>query len=172
MEENNCPPDSVTYNELVAAYVRAGFSEEGAATIDKIPQKGVLPNAITYTTVIDAFGKAGKVDKALSLFKQMKKSGCVPNVSTYTPRERMLSLCKSPAEWTTDNLESNFTPEEHNLGDKHVVIIIIDENPYAILPNVKNDMHQESGLHYNYNQWQLRSAQLDNLFCMDKDREN
>ncbi|KAK1366802.1 hypothetical protein POM88_042363 [Heracleum sosnowskyi] len=77
-----------------------------------------------------------------------------------------LSLCKSPAEWTTDNLESNFTPEEHNLGDKHVVIIIIDENPYAILPNVKNDMHQESGLHYNYNQWQLL-ADRPSLSCTD-----
>ncbi|KAJ1399251.1 Tetratricopeptide-like helical domain superfamily [Sesbania bispinosa] len=77
MEDNNCPLDSVTYNELVAAYVRAGYHDDGDAVIDTMTSKGIMPNAITYTTVINAYAKTGKGDKALKLFNQMKELGCV-----------------------------------------------------------------------------------------------
>ncbi|GKV48069.1 hypothetical protein SLEP1_g54905 [Rubroshorea leprosula] len=83
MEDNNCPTDSVRYNELVAAYVRVGFYKEGAALIGTMMHKGVMPNAVTYTTVINAYGKAGEEEQALKLFDKMKESRCVPNVCTY-----------------------------------------------------------------------------------------
>ncbi|KAK7317670.1 hypothetical protein RJT34_02096 [Clitoria ternatea] len=56
IEGKNCPVDIVTYSELVAVYVRAGFLDDEKATVmDTIPSKGVSPNAITYTTVIDSY---------------------------------------------------------------------------------------------------------------------
>ncbi|KOM55753.1 hypothetical protein LR48_Vigan10g164500 [Vigna angularis] len=90
MEDNNCPLDSVTYNELAATYVRAGFLDQGKAVIDTMTSKGIMPNAITYTTVIDAYGKAGREDEALRLFSQMKDMGCAPNVYTYNSVLAML----------------------------------------------------------------------------------
>ncbi|KAJ1428432.1 Tetratricopeptide-like helical domain superfamily [Sesbania bispinosa] len=77
MEDNNYPPDSVTYNELVAAYIRDGYHDEGVVVIDTMTSKGIMPNVITYTTVINAYAKTGKRDKALKLFNQMKELGCV-----------------------------------------------------------------------------------------------
>ncbi|KAK6159068.1 hypothetical protein DH2020_006382 [Rehmannia glutinosa] len=113
MEENNCPPDSVTYNELVAAYVRAGFNEEGAELIDTMTRKGIKPNAVTYTTLIDAYGKSGKVDKALCFFKQMKESGCVPNICTYNSILGMLgkkSRIEDMMEIISDMKSNGCTP--------------------------------------------------------------
>ncbi|KAK4755754.1 hypothetical protein SAY87_009511 [Trapa incisa] len=79
-----------TRPQLVAAYVRAGFYQEGVAFVDVMVSKKIMPHAITYTTLIDAYGKAGKEEKALDLFNGMKKFGCVPNICTYNDVLRML----------------------------------------------------------------------------------
>ncbi|KAG2384552.1 Pentatricopeptide repeat-containing protein [Vigna angularis] len=115
MEDNNCPLDSVTYNELAATYVRAGFLDQGKAVIDTMTSKGIMPNAITYTTVIDAYGKKSRTEDVINVLCEMKLNGCAPNRATWNT---MLVVCSEEGNWKAaesvilDMRSKGFKPNE------------------------------------------------------------
>ncbi|KAG4116640.1 hypothetical protein ERO13_D12G181500v2 [Gossypium hirsutum] len=62
--------NAVSWNSLLAGYIRCGDVDTARRVFDEMPDKNVVP----WTTMIAGFARNGKCKQALSFFKQMRRA--------------------------------------------------------------------------------------------------
>ncbi|KAK4789918.1 hypothetical protein SAY86_017222 [Trapa natans] len=82
--ENNCFPDTITYDVLISAFSKLGRYESAIRLFDEMKVNGLEPTVKIYTILLSIYFMLGEVEKALSLVQNMREKGCAPTVFTYT----------------------------------------------------------------------------------------
>ena len=89
----------VSYNTIIGALVRMGYSEDAFAMLDRMKRSGVKPDKFTYTSLIRACVQEGDIQELLF---DMKEQGVQPDVVMYNTMIR--SLCDKYQWFEAKNL--------------------------------------------------------------------
>ncbi|KAL9240777.1 hypothetical protein vseg_014957 [Gypsophila vaccaria] len=73
-----CPPDSVSCNIMIGAYVRRGFFGNARRVFDEMPER----SCVAYTTMIMGLAQGDRWGGAVEVFGDMRRAGVVPNEVT------------------------------------------------------------------------------------------
>ena len=118
------PPDTRTYNLVLAAKAKARDVDGVDATLRKMEDAGVAPDVVTYTTAMSAAFAARKAAEGMRYYALLKEAGLAPSHITYQvlltsylarnevlAAERVLSeyvdVAVSPARNRIDSLKSS-----------------------------------------------------------------
>ncbi|XP_049934822.1 pentatricopeptide repeat-containing protein At1g03560, mitochondrial [Nymphaea colorata] len=86
-------PDVVSYNIIIKGFCRWGKTQEAAAQLKEMEEKGIVPDKITYLTLIQSFYSVGEFDSCLGLYHEMQEKGVEIPPHAYTLV--ITSLCKN-----------------------------------------------------------------------------
>ncbi|KAI8912211.1 hypothetical protein DFJ77DRAFT_467307, partial [Powellomyces hirtus] len=78
MEADHIQPDTITYNILIKAYLRAGDTEAGMATLSSMVQAGFPADVMTYRTIIAALLRNHDCTRAETHYHAMVQAGYRP----------------------------------------------------------------------------------------------
>jgi pentatricopeptide repeat protein len=77
----------VSFNTMIGALVRMGYSEDAFAMLDRMKRSGIKPDKYTYTSLIRACVHEGDIQELLF---DMKEQGVQPDVVMYNAMIRLL----------------------------------------------------------------------------------
>ncbi|KAL6009059.1 hypothetical protein ACLOJK_022286 [Asimina triloba] len=67
--------NTVTWNSMIAAYLRCGDANTALRTFDDMPER----NVVSWTTMIAGFANSGRCEQALALFREMQRAQIQPD---------------------------------------------------------------------------------------------
>eukprot|EP00429_Kryptoperidinium_foliaceum_P038536 CAMPEP_0176174888 /NCGR_PEP_ID=MMETSP0120_2-20121206/89597_1 /TAXON_ID=160619 /ORGANISM="Kryptoperidinium foliaceum, Strain CCMP 1326" /LENGTH=846 /DNA_ID=CAMNT_0017512927 /DNA_START=137 /DNA_END=2674 /DNA_ORIENTATION=+ len=77
-------PDSVCYNALINAAVKAGDIKAAERWVDSMFAARVTPNVVTYTTLLHAYARDGDIEAAERGMEMMRSNRIIPNAVSYS----------------------------------------------------------------------------------------
>lgn len=83
MHKENCKPNVVTYNSLIAACAHGGHWEKATEFFEQMGTQGCKPDSITYSALISALERGGQWRRALKAFETMQAQGCHPDATVF-----------------------------------------------------------------------------------------
>ncbi|KAI9105149.1 hypothetical protein K1719_022678 [Acacia pycnantha] len=84
LPERNCTRTVLSFNALLAAYLRSKKFDMVDVFFKKLPSTlSIEPNLMSYNIVIKAYCEMGNPDRAISLLEEMEKKGIEPDLITY-----------------------------------------------------------------------------------------
>ncbi|KAI8546060.1 hypothetical protein RHMOL_Rhmol07G0086800 [Rhododendron molle] len=60
MEKNGCPPDAVTYNIIVQAFIEKGVRQKVATRLEEMKERSFPPYASTISKLVDCLTAEGE----------------------------------------------------------------------------------------------------------------
>ncbi|PON68182.1 Pentatricopeptide repeat [Parasponia andersonii] len=79
MQDKAIPPDVITFNILIDAFVKEGRMEEVLAVFGQMTRRDVRPNVVTYGSLLNGWCQLGHLEEAEKIFDMMVKQEMCPN---------------------------------------------------------------------------------------------
>ncbi|KAL3506021.1 hypothetical protein ACH5RR_031403 [Cinchona calisaya] len=74
---------SITYNNLIDTYGKAGKVKEACQIFDQMLREGIVPTTVTFNTMIHMCGNNGQLEEVSSLTMKMEDLQCPPDTRTF-----------------------------------------------------------------------------------------
>ncbi|VFQ63497.1 unnamed protein product [Cuscuta campestris] len=114
LNDRECKPDSVTYNIIIDAALKAGDLQLAEQLLTHMLQEGLKPDAFTFSILISRFSNLGQTEVAKNLFDKMVASGFTPDILVYDSLLKGLSLKEGKSDEILRLL--------HEMSDKGIVL--------------------------------------------------